>query len=139
MENRAYAFAVGLFTLLLGAGVVVAAMWLSGQTEAQAEFSPGVLMASGLIAGGAICGVLQSIIAFKGKEGWFDLSRFLGPLSQNGSWWPMVPFLAMAAALYWVGTRNEKAASSAGDRDRQSRALPPPGCRPPPEARAPDR
>ena len=33
MENRAYAFAVGLFTLLLGAGVVVAAMWLSGETE----------------------------------------------------------------------------------------------------------
>ncbi len=33
MENRAYALAVGLFTLLLGAGVVVAAMWLSGDTE----------------------------------------------------------------------------------------------------------
>ena len=33
MENRAYALAVGLFTLLLGAGVVFAAMWLSGDTE----------------------------------------------------------------------------------------------------------
>ena len=39
MENRAYAFAVGLFTLLLGAGVVVAAMWLSGQTEAQESYT----------------------------------------------------------------------------------------------------
>ena len=33
MENRAYALAVGLFTLLLGAGVVFAALWLSGDTE----------------------------------------------------------------------------------------------------------
>lgn len=33
MENRAYAFAVGLFTLLLGAGVVFVAMWFSGNTE----------------------------------------------------------------------------------------------------------
>ena len=30
MENRAYALAAGLFTLLLGAGVVVTAMWFSG-------------------------------------------------------------------------------------------------------------
>jgi phospholipid/cholesterol/gamma-HCH transport system substrate-binding protein len=32
MENRAYALAAGLFTLLLGAGVVLAAMWFSGET-----------------------------------------------------------------------------------------------------------
>jgi phospholipid/cholesterol/gamma-HCH transport system substrate-binding protein len=32
MENRAYALAAGLFTLLLGAGVLVAAMWFSGET-----------------------------------------------------------------------------------------------------------
>jgi phospholipid/cholesterol/gamma-HCH transport system substrate-binding protein len=38
MENRAYAFAVGLFTLLLGAGVVAAAMWLSGKTEARESY-----------------------------------------------------------------------------------------------------
>lgn len=38
MENRAYAFAVGLFTLLLGAGVVVVAMWLSGKTESRESY-----------------------------------------------------------------------------------------------------
>lgn len=32
MENRAYALAAGLFTLLLGAAVVVTAMWFSGNT-----------------------------------------------------------------------------------------------------------
>jgi phospholipid/cholesterol/gamma-HCH transport system substrate-binding protein len=32
MENKAYALAAGLFTLLLGASVLVAAMWFSGET-----------------------------------------------------------------------------------------------------------
>lgn len=32
MENKAYALAAGLFTVLLGAGAIVAAMWLSGET-----------------------------------------------------------------------------------------------------------
>ena len=38
MENRAYAFAVGLFTLLLGAGVVMVALWLSGKTETRETY-----------------------------------------------------------------------------------------------------
>lgn len=33
MENRAYAITVGLFTLVLGAGVVFIVMWFSGDTE----------------------------------------------------------------------------------------------------------
>lgn len=32
MENKAYALAAGLFTLLLGASIIVAAMWFSGNT-----------------------------------------------------------------------------------------------------------
>ena len=32
MENKAYALAAGLFTILLGSAVVAAAMWFSGQT-----------------------------------------------------------------------------------------------------------
>src|SRR3990172_490271 len=32
MENRAYALAAGMFTLLLGLGVIVAALWFSGET-----------------------------------------------------------------------------------------------------------
>ena len=35
MENKAYALAAGLFTLVLGASVIVAAMWFSGRTQAQ--------------------------------------------------------------------------------------------------------
>jgi len=57
----------------------------TGQSAAQAEFSPGMLMASGLIAGGAIAGVVQSIIAFNEAEARFDTSGALGALSPPAS------------------------------------------------------
>ena len=38
MENRAYALAAGLFTILLGIGVVVAALWFSGDTVENNEY-----------------------------------------------------------------------------------------------------
>jgi len=38
MENKAYAFAAGIFTLLLGATVVSVALWLTGETEAHHAF-----------------------------------------------------------------------------------------------------
>lgn len=42
------------------------------------ETSPGVLLASGIIAGGSIAGVLASFLAFnKGLEDWFDLSSWV--------------------------------------------------------------
>ena len=38
MENRAYAWAAGLFTLLLGVGVVLTAMWFTGDTYEQLRY-----------------------------------------------------------------------------------------------------
>ena len=38
MENKAYAFAAGVFTLLLGATAIFVAMWLTGETEAHDAF-----------------------------------------------------------------------------------------------------
>jgi phospholipid/cholesterol/gamma-HCH transport system substrate-binding protein len=38
MENRAYALAAGLFTLLLGIGVVATALWFSGETVETREY-----------------------------------------------------------------------------------------------------
>lgn len=38
MENKAYAVAAGLFTLLLGAGVIVTAMWLSGENYERVSY-----------------------------------------------------------------------------------------------------
>ncbi|MBI4663234.1 MAG: OPT/YSL family transporter [Verrucomicrobia bacterium] len=77
----------------------------------EAEFSPGVLMASGLIAGGAIAGVLQSIIAFYEKESVFDWSGSLPGLAKNETWWPMLLFLAMALLLYRIGRRGQPTTS----------------------------
>jgi hypothetical protein len=62
-----------------------------------------MLMASGLIAGGAIAGVAQAVITFREAEGVFDMSGLLGTFGHNVSWWPMLPFLAMAVLLYRVG------------------------------------
>ena len=63
-------------------------------------------MASGLIAGGAIAGVLQAVLTFRGADDAFDLGASLGPLARNGSWWPMVPFLLLAAVLYRVAVKR---------------------------------
>jgi phospholipid/cholesterol/gamma-HCH transport system substrate-binding protein len=38
MENRAYAFAAGVFTLLLGASLIFISMWLTGETEPREAF-----------------------------------------------------------------------------------------------------
>jgi hypothetical protein len=77
-----------------------------GVPAAEADFSPGMLMASGLIAGGAITGVIQSVIALRDAETLFDMSGKVGALAHNESWWPMAPFVALAALLYVVGTRK---------------------------------
>jgi putative OPT family oligopeptide transporter len=111
-------FAVGLYLPISTSGGVFTGgvvRWLvdrkrKGAAAAEAEFSPGMLMASGLIAGGAITGVLQSMIAVREAEGFFDLSGRLAPLSHNETWWPLFPFLVLALALYWVGKRGQKAA-----------------------------
>jgi putative OPT family oligopeptide transporter len=83
-----------------------------GESAAQSEFSPGMLMASGLIAGGAILGVIQSILFTAEDRGVLDMSIFdlsgvlPDSLLVNHSWYPMIPFLVMAGALYWVGTNK---------------------------------
>jgi phospholipid/cholesterol/gamma-HCH transport system substrate-binding protein len=39
MENRAYAIAVGIFTLVLGIGLVFAYLWISGSQQARTEYT----------------------------------------------------------------------------------------------------
>lgn len=39
MENRAYAIAVGIFTLVLGIGVIIAYWWISGSQQARTEYT----------------------------------------------------------------------------------------------------
>jgi len=107
-------FAVGLYLPIYTSGGIFvggAVRWMvdrkrKGESASAAEFSPGMLMASGLIAGGAILAVIQAALTPAGWDKPFDLSRFLPDfLLTNESWWPMIPFLAMAAGLYWVGVK----------------------------------
>lgn len=61
MENRAHAIAVGLFTLLLGAGVVLIVMWFSGDTEKREIYH--------LDSPYAVTGLnLQAPVRFRGVE-----------------------------------------------------------------------
>jgi len=107
-------FAVGLYLPIeTSAGIFVGGMvrllvdrGRTNQTEQEAEFSPGVLMASGLIAGGSIAGVVQSFITLSAADARFDLSEHLGALARNETWWPMLLLLALAAVLYAVAVRR---------------------------------
>lgn len=108
-------FAVGLYLpVSTSAAIFVggAVRWLvdrkrKGESSAEAEFSPGMLMASGLIAGGAITGVAQSVVeTLPSLKRALDLSSAF-PLAGNDSWWPLLPFIAMAVALYVIGTRTK--------------------------------
>jgi putative OPT family oligopeptide transporter len=109
-------FAVGLYlpistsAAIFGGGIV---RWLVDRKAksgaAASETGPGLLMASGLIAGGAIAGVLQAVLTSRGADNAFDLGAFLGPWARNGSWWPLIPFLILAVLLYRVAVKRPAA------------------------------
>lgn len=110
-------FAVGLYLpIATSGGIFVGGVvrWIvdrkrKGESASEAEFSPGMLMASGLIAGGAILGVIQAGLISGGIDRVFDLGGSLpAVLATNDSWWPMVPFLMMAAGLLWVGLKRKE-------------------------------
>jgi hypothetical protein len=116
--------AVGLYLpLSTSAGVFVGGVVRAlvdrkrkGESAAEAEFSPGMLMAAGLIAGGAITGVIQSALLMAKKDEVFDFSEMMGSLAKNETWWPMLPFVLMAAVLWWVGSRPDPKATPSAER-----------------------
>jgi uncharacterized oligopeptide transporter (OPT) family protein len=92
-------------TMFMG-GVV---RWLverrTGVTAAEADSGPGVLFSSGLIAGGAITGVLLAALTVYKLDQGYDLSDRIGPIAQN----PLVAIIAfvlfLAIPLYRIATR----------------------------------
>ena len=109
--------------IFLGGMIRLAADRLRGKpkTEAEAETSPGVLLASGYIAGGTLCGLVIAFFAFSE-----DLTRYLnfglhlfGTVPAGGDkaewkpdevgWAKLVAvgmFALLAAVLLWVGSRK---------------------------------
>ncbi|EYF07551.1 OPT family oligopeptide transporter [Chondromyces apiculatus] len=75
---------------------------------AEEEFSPGTLLSSGYIAGGAIAGLVAATVAGFGMERQFDLGAKIGEIaSSNLS--GIVAFGLIVVALYVVGTKAQDA------------------------------
>ncbi len=113
----ALSFAVGLYLpIATSGGIFIGGMVRflvdrkrKGESSTESEFSPGMLMASGLIAGGSIAAVLQAGLMTFHVDSMFSLSRYLpASLVANETWWPMMFLLIMAGTLYYVGVRSKK-------------------------------
>ncbi|MBI3542604.1 MAG: oligopeptide transporter, OPT family [Deltaproteobacteria bacterium] len=106
-------FAVGVYLPLSASTPIFAGgmiRWISDRRskrkEEDADTSPGVLLASGLIAGGSIAGIGLALLAInEGLAQKLDFSSF--PLS-GSDLWAMVPFTLMCAYLYKVGASKLK-------------------------------
>jgi len=91
-------------------------------TDTDAETSPGVLLASGYIAGGTLCGLMIAFFAFLPK--WFNRGINIGlqmfgeynPAADEAEWNPdevgwakvaaVIAFAVLGIILLWVGTRG---------------------------------
>jgi putative OPT family oligopeptide transporter len=129
------AFAVGVYlpisssTPLLAGGFV---RWLvdrrqrhalrdAGLTEAQlsaeSDKSPGVLMASGYIAGGAIAGIVIAFMAGVLTDQDAAVTRWAKSSNPfyagaQSDWLALIPFALLAGVLYWVGRRDRSKSQS---------------------------
>lgn len=75
----------------------------------EAEFSPGVLLASGLIAGGAIAGLTQAIFFILDWNAAFDMSSWVGALAHSDLF-ALLPFAGLVGFLYLIALKSKEAA-----------------------------
>jgi len=76
------------------------------QTEVEAESGPGVLFSSGLIAGGAIAGILLALTqVMEGVGEKLDFSKMMGAWADSDAL-SLIVCLVMAAVLFWVGRKT---------------------------------
>ena len=76
------------------------------RTGADADSGPGVLFSSGLIAGGAIMGVVLAGLAARHVDEKFDLSKALGALATSNITSIIAYVVLLAVPLYMVGRRK---------------------------------
>ena len=102
-------FAVGLYLPLSTSSPIMAGglirAWIDRKnrgTSAESEFSPGVLMSSGFIAGAAIMGIVVAGLTGAGWDDSINCSSYLGHLAE-ADWFAMIPFALLMYALYRVG------------------------------------
>ncbi len=131
-------FAVGVYLpistsapMFVGGGIRYAVDKLRGERETQAEFSPGVLLSSGYIAGAAITGVLLAMIAIPAEGAYLRaidlpfqieqhfpgaianwLAKVRGDQATSNAWsnlWGLAFFAGLAAYLLRTGIRGRSA------------------------------
>jgi uncharacterized oligopeptide transporter (OPT) family protein len=99
------------------------------KTEAESETSPGVLLASGYIAGGTLCGLIVAFFTF--LPDWFNDAlnlgaRFFGEMKGDKVVWDpdevkgakiaaVVMFGIIGAFLLWIGSRRDAPAVAGGE------------------------
>lgn len=76
-------------------------------TAAESEFSPGVLMSSGFIAGAAIMGIVVASLTGAGWDQAINCSSWFGTLAE-ADWFALLPFGLLMFALYRVATSEKK-------------------------------
>jgi putative OPT family oligopeptide transporter len=105
-------FAVGMYlplatsaTIFVGGGVraMVERVSRGKRTLAEEESGPGVLYSSGLIAGGAIAGLLLAIPQGLGKAEVLDFGRYLPEWFHENRLTALIAFGILSFTLYYVG------------------------------------
>ncbi|MEJ7730623.1 MAG: oligopeptide transporter, OPT family [Polyangiaceae bacterium] len=79
-----------------------------GGVPGQEDFSPGTLLSSGYIAGGAIAGLVAALVAGLGMESRFDLSGIASAFSESNTS-GVLAFALITGGLYYFGTRGKAA------------------------------
>lgn len=107
-------FAVGLYlplsssTPIMAGGIIRALVDKKRKgPSSETEFSPGVLLSSGYIAGASITGVIIAGLVGAEWDTAIDLSGRIGFLSQ-ADWFAMIPFAAIMYILYRAGISRER-------------------------------
>ena len=118
--TSALPFAVGIYLpLATSTPIFVGGMirWLvdhrSGKSAAESEMSPGVLLSSGYIAGGAIAGIVVALLAL--NEPLVKALSFrerIGHLADSDLW-PLIPFALLVGFQYLVGRERLLGSGSA--------------------------
>ncbi len=106
-------FAVGLYLPISSSAPIMAGGIIRALVDkrrkgnaSESEFSPGVLMSSGFIAGAAIMGIGVAGLAGMEWDQAVNCSWLLGHLAE-ADWFAMIPFAAIMYMLYRVGTKEK--------------------------------
>jgi putative OPT family oligopeptide transporter len=117
-------FAVGMYLPLSASSPIFAGgmlRWLADRlrgkpaSESETETSPGVLLSSGYIAGGTLCGLIIAFFVFLPKRfnDALDLSKYVGTVDPKIV--ALMMFLILAAILLWIGARKSPTANETNE------------------------